>query len=52
MAHLDEHMKDKWINFDLSHIRKEDVDDLILNLDELQVGVKSRNGDNVWVYCE
>jgi len=36
----------------LSHSRKEAVDDLIANLGELQVDVKSRNGDNVRVYCE
>jgi hypothetical protein len=52
MAHIDEHIREKGFNFDLSHIKKEDIDDLITNLGELQVDVKSRNGDNVRVYCE
>ncbi len=52
MAHIDEHIKEKGFDFDLSHIKKEDIDDLIANLGELQVDVQSRNGDNVRVYCE
>jgi hypothetical protein len=52
MAHIDEHMKEQGLNFDLSHIKKEDIDELIANLGELEVDVKSRNGDTVRVYCE
>ena len=52
MAHIDEHMKEQGLNFDLSHIKKEDIEELIANLGELEVDVKSRNGDTVRVYCE
>ena len=52
MRHIDAEMKERGIDFDLSHIKKEDIDDLISNLAELEVDVKSRNGDTVRVYCE
>ena len=44
--------QEQGLNFDLSHIKKEDIDELIENLGELEVGVKSRNGDSARVYCE
>jgi hypothetical protein len=52
MAHINEHVKERGFDFDLGHIKKEDVDELLANLGELEVGVKSRNGDNVRIYCE
>jgi hypothetical protein len=52
MVHIDEHMKEKGFNFDLTQIKKEDIDELISHLAEMQVDVKSRTGDNVRVYCE
>jgi hypothetical protein len=52
MSHIEERMKEKGLNFDLSHIRKEDIDELIANLADMEIDVKSRNGDNVKVFCE
>ncbi|MDD5675725.1 MAG: hypothetical protein PHC61_16265 [Chitinivibrionales bacterium] len=52
MGHIEEHMKERGFNFDLSRFKREDVDELISNLAEMEVNVASRNGDNVRVYCE
>ena len=45
-------MLEKGIPFDLNTLKKEDLDELIASLAEMEVNVDGRNGDNVKVYCE
>jgi hypothetical protein len=51
MDHINSTMKEKGMNFDLSNIKPEDIDELIKNLAEMEVNVNSKNGDIVKVYC-
>jgi hypothetical protein len=44
-------MKDKGISFDLNNMKKEDIEELIQYLGDMEVNVISKNGDNVRVYC-
>ncbi len=52
IAHIDRQMKEKGIDFDISQLKKEDLDELVSQLAEMQIDVKSRTGDNVRVFCE
>ena len=45
-------LRDKGINFDVRSIKKEDIDELINALGDMQVDVQSARGDNVKVYVE
>jgi Asp-tRNA(Asn)/Glu-tRNA(Gln) amidotransferase B subunit len=51
MEHINSSMKEKGMNFDLSNIKPEDIDELIKNLAEMEVNVNSKNGDIVKVFC-
>ena len=51
MDHINSAMKEKGMNFDLSNIKPEDIDELIKNLAEMEVNVNSKNGDIVKVFC-
>ncbi|HUI92872.1 MAG TPA: hypothetical protein VLX68_11550 [Chitinivibrionales bacterium] len=51
MEHINGAMKEKGMNFDLSNIKPEDIDELIKNLVEMEVNVNSKNGDIVKVFC-
>jgi hypothetical protein len=51
MEHINGAMKEKGMNFDLSNIKPEDIDELIKNLAEMEVNVNSKNGDIVKVFC-
>jgi Asp-tRNA(Asn)/Glu-tRNA(Gln) amidotransferase B subunit len=51
MDHINSAMKEKGMNFDLSSIKPEDIDELIKNLAEMEVNVNSKNGDIVKVFC-
>lgn len=51
MDHINESMEEKGMSFDLSNLSKDDIDELVKGLAELEVKVKSKNGDDVRVYC-
>jgi hypothetical protein len=51
MATINSSLKEKGMNFDLGNIRPEDIEELIKNLADMEVNVKSKNGDIVKVYC-
>lgn len=43
-------LKDKGIDMDFSHIKPEDLDELIVNLNDLQVEVDGK--EKVRIFCE
>jgi hypothetical protein len=49
--HINRAMKDNGMNFDISSIKPEHVDELIRHLGDMEINVKAKNGDNVRVYC-
>jgi DUF4097 and DUF4098 domain-containing protein YvlB len=51
MDHINSSLKEKGMNFDLGNIKPEDIEELIKNLADMEVNVKSKNGDTVRVYC-
>jgi glutamate synthase domain-containing protein 1 len=52
MQQINQHMQEKGINFDLSNVKPQDLDDLVQSLADMQVDVDSKDGENVRVYCE
>jgi len=52
MEKINHTMQEKGISFDLNNLKKDDIEDLIQNLTEMEVNVNSKDGDNVRVYCE
>ena len=44
-------MREKGMSFDLNNIKPDDIEELIKNLADMEVNVKSKNGDTVRVYC-
>ncbi len=51
MEHINSSLKEKGMHFDLTSIKPEDIEELIKNLSDMEVNVKSKNGDTVRVYC-
>jgi hypothetical protein len=51
MEHINRTMHEKGMSFDLNNIKPDDIEELIKNLAEMEVNVKSKNGDTVRVYC-
>ena len=47
---INDALKEKGLNIDLSKISAQDLEDLIVNLDDLTVDVEGR--DKVRIYCE
>ncbi|MBS3942843.1 MAG: hypothetical protein KGZ32_01190 [Dethiobacter sp.] len=50
--HIDDVLKDKGIQFDVRNIKKEDLDDLIDALSDMEIDVESGNGEKVKVFVE
>jgi len=44
-------MKEKGMNFDMNNFMSNDIEELIKNLTDTEINIKSKNGDNVRVYC-
>jgi hypothetical protein len=44
-------MREHGMKFDLNNIKPDDIEELIKNLADMEVNVKSKNGDTVRVYC-
>ena len=51
MDQVNSSLKEHGMSFDLNNLTKEDIDQLIEGLAEMEVNVGSKNGDNVRVYC-
>jgi hypothetical protein len=51
MEHINIQMREHGMQFDLSNIKPDDIEELIKNLADMEVNVKSKNGDTVRVYC-
>jgi hypothetical protein len=51
MDHINSAMREKGVNFDLNSIKPDDIEELLKNLTDMEVNVKSKNGDTVRVYC-
>ena len=51
LATINSSLKEKGMNFDLTSIKPEDIEELIKNLADMEINVKSKNGDIVKVYC-
>lgn len=52
LSHITSHMGEKGISLDFNNLKKEDIEELIENLAEMEVNVNSKSGDRVRVYCE
>ncbi len=52
MDQINEQMSDKGITIDFSNLKPEDIDELVEALREMEVNVKSKEGDDVRVWCE
>ena len=51
MDHINSAMREKGVNFDLNSIKPDDIEELLKNLTDMEVNVKSKNGDTIRVYC-
>lgn len=51
MDHINSAMREKGMSFDLNSIKPDDIEELLKNLADMEVNVKSKNGDTVRVYC-
>ena len=49
---IDEALKDKGINFDIRSVKKEDIDELIEALADMEVNVDGHRGEKVRVFVE
>ncbi len=49
---IDEAFKDKGINFDIRNIKKEDLDELVNALADMEVDVETGHGEKVRVFVE
>jgi|WetSurMetagenome_2_1015567.scaffolds.fasta_scaffold00209_5 hypothetical protein len=49
--HINSSLREKGMNFDMANLKPEDIEELIKNLADMEVNVKSKNGDIVKVYC-
>ena len=48
---IDEHLKDKGVGFDISTIKAENLEELLIHLDDLTVDVDSKE-EKVRIFCE
>jgi hypothetical protein len=51
MDHIQSAMQEKGLSFNLNNIKPEEIEELIKNLGDMEINVKSRDGDDVKVYC-
>ena len=51
MEHINNNMREHGMKFDLNNIKPDDIEELIKNLADMEINVKSKNGDAVRVYC-
>jgi hypothetical protein len=52
MDQVNEQMNDKGISIDFSNLKPEDIDELVEGLREMEITVKSKDGDDVRVWAE
>jgi Asp-tRNA(Asn)/Glu-tRNA(Gln) amidotransferase B subunit len=51
MEHINTQMREHGMKFDMNNLKPDDIEELIKNLADMEVNVKSKNGDTVRVYC-
>lgn len=51
MDQLNESMEEHGMSIDFNNLKPEDIDELIEALREMEINVKSANGDDIRVYC-
>jgi hypothetical protein len=51
MDHINTAMHEKGMKFDFNSFKPDDIEELIRNLADMEVNVKSKDGDTVRVYC-
>jgi CRISPR/Cas system Type II protein with McrA/HNH and RuvC-like nuclease domain len=51
MDHINSAMHEKGMKFDFNSFKPDDIEELVRNLADMEVNVKSKNGDTVRVYC-
>ncbi len=51
MDEVNASLREHGISFDLSNVKDSDIDELIAGLKDMEVNVKSKDGDDVRVYC-
>jgi len=44
-------MREKGMSFDFNNIKPDDIEELVKNIADTEVNVKSKNGDTVKVFC-
>jgi len=49
---VNRHLSERGIDVDFNNIKKEDLDELLEALAEMEINVDSANGDKVRVFCE
>jgi hypothetical protein len=51
MEQINTSMSEAGMSFDLNNIKPEDIEDIIQSLREMEVNVKSQDGDDIKVFC-
>jgi hypothetical protein len=51
MEHINSAMHEKGMKFDFNNFKPDDIEELIKNIADMEVNVKSKDGDTVRVYC-
>jgi hypothetical protein len=51
MDEVNASLQEHGISFDLSNVKDSDIDELIAGLKDMEVNVKSKDGDDIRVYC-
>ncbi len=51
MEQINTSMSEAGMSFDLNNIKPEDIEDIIQSLREMEVNVKSADGDDIKVFC-
>jgi len=49
---ISKHLAGKGMEVDLSHVRKEDIDDFLSTFSELEINVDGSSGEKIRVFCE
>lgn len=51
MDQINDSMREHGMSVDLNNLKKEDIEELIGNLHDMEINVDAKSGDNVRVYC-
>lgn len=51
MSHINEKMSEHGMQLDINNLRQEDLEELVESLTQMEVNVKSKEGDDIRVHC-